>query len=790
MRRRNIGMQKRDSFSSVFWVCGMVMLILIVAFALNSAIGIAQAPTKQQPIDLMLLIDDSCSMFPESAIPKDLCTWFGSDPDFLRTTGAHLFIARLGFAEEDQENYQVGVMSFGEASPQVFELRPMSASARNDLAKEISEPTPQTETQIVPALERAYQELEASPERRPGNLPAIVMLTDGRPYPAAGQSEADIERLVAAHPNVPLFVMLLKSATNPDVGFDRYIDFWEGIQNRYEHVKTYRVNDATQIEKTYNEIVARLQNSNPSPRYTLKAGEPLRVFVGEYVQRIVLTIIHERGTAKGNVEIIDPLNNPVEYGVSDVVQRFRGEDNEVEVISIGKERLDQAPRDDVWTVTSDAPVSVFLDYLGAYDIDIVTPATSFTSLTNQLLAIDRHSPTQPFTTRFKLVDFAGNTVMERQPITGRVFHPDGTSAELRIPSDLTPDAEGLYEITHDFVSTYPGVVDELGRFMLALQAGVANSETGTRIPIARKDLLVDVGSGAYIADVVLDPPACKIGEPVTVKVTVGDLDTTASSDVRVKVIGLGQEIDLVPGGGDTYVGSLDTLCQAMLSNASCGQTVNESVRARLVVAPVDGISAPPSERPLPIQAIAPDCTPTPTPSPTATPTPTPTPTPPPPNQDGDRLPDVQDECATQAEWESVPYWDGCPPPWWVFLIAGLLLLAILAFLGGYLIPKLWVSFVSPPPQGYVLICMAGKPQGAVRSIRGAGLAARRSTVTIGSKGHIPVTGMSKVLRIQRQNKEAVVFDGVNKQSIRSVPSEIRDGEVVVKFCTDQSRLRC
>ena len=42
------------------------------------------------------------------------CTSYGSDVDFLRITGADMFLARLGFDQANEADYQVAVISLGD----------------------------------------------------------------------------------------------------------------------------------------------------------------------------------------------------------------------------------------------------------------------------------------------------------------------------------------------------------------------------------------------------------------------------------------------------------------------------------------------------------------------------------------------------------------------------------------------------------------------------------------------------------------------------------------------------
>ena len=77
----------------------VALSLLILASALGRApLTSAQSTTERQPVDMMVVIDNSCSMFPREKIVPGCEVW-GNDPEFLRIKGADLFIARLGFAE-------------------------------------------------------------------------------------------------------------------------------------------------------------------------------------------------------------------------------------------------------------------------------------------------------------------------------------------------------------------------------------------------------------------------------------------------------------------------------------------------------------------------------------------------------------------------------------------------------------------------------------------------------------------------------------------------------------------
>ena len=158
----------------------------------------------------------------------------------------------------------------------------------------------------------------------------------------------------------------------------------------------------------------------------------------------------------------------------------------------------------------------------------------------------------------------------------------------------------------------------------------------------------------------------------------------------------------------------------------------------------------------PSQVTTAACTPTPTPTATLTPTPSPTPTPAPtpiPDSDGDGLNDLSDQCVDEAGWALAPWFGGCPPPLAAKVAGALAGAGLLAFLGFYVAPMAMVMTVRQPPAGYVQVYRNGKAEGSYKSLRSLGQAARKSTITIGSKGMLKVPGMEPVeLRVERRGQ--------------------------------------
>ena len=317
------------------FVCwGFSIAVFLALFFLCIPV-LAQSGGTDHPIDLLIVLDNSCSMFPkEWLIPG--CTWYGSDVNFLRITGADMFLARLGFDQANEADYQIGVVSLGDEPTLVSPLRPL-ADQRDSLAGLIANPKPQKATRIVPAMQMAFDELTTSPNRKEANLPAVVLITDGVPNPPQGQSNADIENLIQKYPDIPVFLMILKGTDSNVEEFDEYVKFWQDMQQKYDHVFVYVIEQADQIQNTYNTIVASLQDAIPTKGSLVVPGEDLPFYVSQYVDKVVITVSFPPGVRRGSVQVIDPGGQVVQDGEAGVAH-FRGKQNPVEIISIGAPR--------------------------------------------------------------------------------------------------------------------------------------------------------------------------------------------------------------------------------------------------------------------------------------------------------------------------------------------------------------------------------------------------------------------------------------------------------------------
>ncbi|MCL4562787.1 MAG: VWA domain-containing protein [Chloroflexi bacterium] len=764
--------------------------LVIIAIIAAASIGYpvhAQENGGWRPIDMMILIDNSCSMFPLSRIPASCDAW-GADPNYLRIVGADLFIARLGFAQANESEYQLGVISFGDAPEMISPLQPVTD--RDALASKIANPRPQPATRLIPALQMAYDELKNSPNRNTAHLPAVVLITDGIPWPKEDQSNADIEQLISKHPEAPLFVMLLKDPNRPSQDYEDYIRFWESMQVKYPQVTVYQIENADQIQETYNEILGSLQNTIPTHGTTVTPGIPLQFTVGGYSQRVIITVIRNPGSTGGTVTVSDPLGNAVKKEDPGVVY-FRGKVNPIEVYSIASPRLAAELKGQSWTVTATEPMMVIIDREGAYDIQFTSPKATAGDIANVFQATERQSLNQEFFLQFNLVDDLGNPVKDPQPVRGQAIAPDGTTKDLGVLANLQPDQSGAYIAGIDLRSIFPGLTDYSGKYHFVIDAGLVDEKVSDSPPIASAQIYVDFTTVPFIRSVAPSPLQCLPGQPLELRVSIGDLPAGMESQPLVKAASGDQTISLEPDGSGDYRADISALCQKAITTVPCGQDQVDTVTVQLEAIPIGDITFPALTQEVEMDVAAPACTATPLPTTRPTPTPTPIPLP---DKDHDGLYDAIDRC---PDTPGIPQANGCIP--WNWLGEGLAGLAVLAFVGGWVWPWMKVRWVSPPPVAFVLICREGSPAAQPVAVQQVGRSKRTNRVTIGGskrKANIYVEGLKPVeLMVEWENTLVAMRDIEEKEPFAYFDEGVRiirtsDPKVILKISLSPDQLKC
>jgi hypothetical protein len=682
----------------------------------------AQAGETNRAIDLMLLIDNSCSMFPANRLLPS-CDSYGSDPDYLRITGVDLFAARLGFGAENEAEYQVGVIGFGAKTTEIIPLQPLMG-IRDEIAKKIADPDPEGATQLVPALEFAYKQFKDSPNRRKNNLPAMVVITDGVPWPEEGQSQTDIEKLIDTHSDIPLFMMLLQNPQSTSNDYAEYIDFWKKLQARNNNLFVYSIQSASQIEETYNSIIAQLQNTVPSNGSSLTAGKKLSFFVSDYVQKVIITVIRKSGQSRVETSIIDPNGNQIKAD-DEGVNVFHGDQNPVDVISITAPRLSTELKGQDWTLTADSDVTVLVDREGSYQISFIDPAAAPTDVLNVSQVVERLNPTLGVNIRFSLVDNELRAITDPQVIRAEIIDPTGKQSPLSSATNLLPGPDGVYNLRFDPAQIYPDIVDTPGRFVVILKAGLSDLENPNSAPIASSRLIINMGRIPYIRSIAPSPLICEPNWKTDIRVGVGDYDAIqAESELRVQVVAGDHVIELDKRDEGAYSGDITAICQTLLSEATCTGAQTVAISVQMLGQGLDNLSLPEISKDAKVQVNPPACTPTPIPSATPIASPVPTSIP---DTDHDGVDNPVDRCPNIPGLGAPT---GCPQAWKVILI---LLGIALLIVGRWVIwPRFKVRSVAQPPHAFLLILRDGKPISEPVDLYGLGQNKHLSSFKVGS----------------------------------------------------------
>ena len=431
---------------------------------------------------------------------------------------------------------------------------------------------------------------------------------------------------------------------------------------------------------------------------------------------------------------------------------------------------------------------VFLDRQGAYSVNLLSPTVSLTDVTNIYLATDRQSPARDLLLRFNLLDKDGKPIAEKQPIQGSAIYPDGTKAPLPIPTTLTPDANGNYEIRFNAARVYPPILNQAGRFIFIINAGSADDSSVERIPIASVRLLVDMGRAPFIDAIKPETITCSVGQPAPITVAIGDYALARADSLNVRVFGDSSDVSLNATTPGVFTGDLAHVCKVPLEKLACSTESTAVFHVRIVAQLTDGSVLPAVERDLPAKVVALRCTPTPTPKPPPTPIP---------DTDKDGLKDPVDQCPTEAGWE---IFGGCPPPLWFW--GGIALFAILAVIAiaKWGAPWVIVNYISPPPKAFVVICVSGKPGGGsspiFKSIDNVGREKlKNNNITIGSaeKVDIQIKGFLPLeFTVEKQgDKVMLIKEGAasSKQFLDIVQSETSKSGMKIYFSVDKPAMQ-
>lgn len=775
---------------------GLFRLVSLIwpVLLLISTSGSIQAQEGPRGVDMVLVVDNSRSMFENRDENGRFDRNLGSDPEQMRIQGAAMFISGLGAGEADPQRFQLGIISLEEKPWIISPMIPLiPQEIRDVLYSQIENPQPAPGTNIMGALQAAYDELD-SPRHQEGNSQAIVLLTDGEPFPSAGQSNAEIENLVQSHPDVSLFVILLN---NPQVRtpgsrmedrFREYIRFWNDLQE-YEFVHTYEVSDRTDLPDFYNRILTQIGGGQVAPGRG-KELEPQQVQlvpINEFAEKLTIVAIRQ-DLVNSQIRVKDAEEEQVEDD-QDGVYHFRGERNPVEVYVITPPRLKPGP--EPWQVESvgTAVVRVFVDVRSSFRIKFLQPRVSDTGQANEYDAQGIFSPSRPLVIQLQLVDKDGEVLREK-------FAPQGSVVSAGRGEDVIPEDAFKFDPQDSSYTanyTFKDMSAEAGMAIYAftIKATLANLSTSAR-------LRVKVGPQPFIADVQPGSASLGAGEALVVTVRVGDYYGAQPGSFLVEVVNptIDERVDLedrTPSAEHqqgVFVGDLTPLIARpgvydfrvyLRCRAKDGLPVEDEWRKSIAVT-VAGPSPTPTKSPTPTQTPTPTRTPTPTQTPTATPTPHPTPTP-------------IGRVGPIALYErDIPKWLGL-----------LALLLALIFLGPRLLFFLVtraMGWLGKLPGGYISVIRTDPQTGRTRIVEpplelsGKARSVSRWGLIIGTKGHIHLDDDGsgkigpKVLKIWRRGKETRI--GRSDSDYKVLDEYERDisiGTYTITFCSESLRRR-
>jgi hypothetical protein len=750
----------------------------------------AQDSANRRPIDMMIVIDNSCSMFPQNQILAG-CDASGNDPEFLRIVGADLFIARLGYSEPNEADYRMGIIGMGDKPEMISALQPIS-KVRTELAKKIANPKPQPATQLIPALQMAYDQLQSSGSNGTNSTRAVVMITDGIPWPIEGNANNDIQELVTQHPDIPLFMMLLKNPDRPSSDFDNYITFWQTLKAKYGFVNVNLIENTSQITGTYNQVLGQLQGTIPGIAMDLKPGVPVDLIVSPYTQRLILTIIRKPGQPEGAVTIKDPNGNALVSGYPEPDWNyFHSKDNPVEVHSVSSLNSANEGSQKKWTIVSSIPVSLMIDMVGVFQISFANPQVKPGDIADQFMAVQPQSPNQILPLRLLLVDSQGKPVTIGQTFRITIVAPNNKSYEALAPHVVQPDNSGMFEVPIDLLAIFPESNQLPGRYTIAISAGLVDPNNPKSAPVASARLMVDVGAKPFIRSIAPSPLLCKSGQPAEIRVNLGDVAPDQIGAVKLRVFSGTSSIWLESGGEGVFRGDLNTLCENLISVIGCSVTQSSLMTLQLESTTTSGVPMPVVNKDAEVNITGLACTPTPLPS--ATPMPTPTP-PPPPDRDSDGVVDTLDRCPDQAGWGQS---QGCFP--WSLFGGGAGGVVLIAFLGLWAWPVAKVKYISPPPDVFLLVCREGEPGSEPISIRKVSLKRHTTRVTIGNswlRADIRIEELRQPeYYIEWQGGLVTLRDPADHKPFAFFTEEPRiirtsDPKITLRIGTQAERLRC
>ncbi len=367
--------KRRVTGCCLIFVLGILLacgLLFGLSFLL---VQLAVAQTTETPQEVLLLIDNSNSMFEKDGP--------GSDPNLLRIQAARLFITYLG-VDSGGVLHRLGVIFFGGEARLVAPLTTLADDARRDeLIDLIDNPERMAWTNPQAALELAEQTFRHS---RTSGSRAVVLLTDGKPEWTTTPTEQEMTQTIArlrtvagrfAAQNIPLFIILLQNSTteaDPEIE-QRYIPLWQDMAAMTPTGRFYRARHSDALLDIYHNIVVTLtdrQTAGVVLQTQVQTQTIQQLWVEPNLQQV--TFVIRKSDPALQVELVRPDERPVNPAEAGVQYGGRLGQSLEEIWSINQ------PPPGVWTVRINGrgTVTLWKDFYPAPATPTVTPSPTAT----------------------------------------------------------------------------------------------------------------------------------------------------------------------------------------------------------------------------------------------------------------------------------------------------------------------------------------------------------------------------------------------------------------------------
>lgn len=485
-------------------------LVYLVGLALAQQPG--RAALQQTPQDVLLLIDNSYSMYNKESL--------GSDPELLRIEAARLFITYLG-VDSSGPLHRLGVIFFGGQAELTVPLTPLANDTRRaELAQLIANPQPLTWTHPQAALTLAAQTFQTASPTPGAPRRAVVLLTDGKPQwtnsPTQQQTEDTLARLreTAGHfaaQNIPIFIILLQnSATDADPEIEQlYVPLWQEIVANTPPGRFYRARRSRELLDIYHDIVVTLtgrQTAGPIIDTHIQAETVKQVPIEPNLAQV--TFVIRKSDPAIQVNIFRPNGQSLDPAMPDVQYAGRPGHSREEIWAITN------PPPGTWQVqlTGRGSVTVWRDFYPAPATATFTPSPSPTftltptpTPTSIPTATPTISPT-PIPPAATASPSPRPTATARRPTATPVptVNVDRLSPVSAVPPGwcfalpLTALAIGGGGLWLRYIRTRPLLTGALRQVSAPVQAGHNLPARLDLDTLARREILLGPGPNAYL----------------------------------------------------------------------------------------------------------------------------------------------------------------------------------------------------------------------------------------------------------------------------------------------------